>query len=146
MVINVGSLVELILRDRDGKEQRLTVVIAPTEAADFAHGYLGMNTPLAQALLGEKAGTTIPYLKDDIHSIEVISVTKSEINPPPDAAVKREAALQKAKREVEDTNAIVYASSFSGKWGDYDPDSIQKEKKPEDTQKSPPIGGSDSPA
>jgi hypothetical protein len=26
--------------------------------------------------------------------------------------------------EVENTTAMVFASSFSGKWGDYDPDSL----------------------
>ena len=133
-VINVGSQVELILRDREAKEERLTVLIVPDEAADFTHGYLGLNTALAQVLLGEKAGTVIPYLKDDIYSIEVVSVIKSEINPPQDAADKRDASLKKAMQEVQDTNAILFASSFSGKWGDYDPDSIRKEKKPEDNK------------
>ncbi len=64
--IGVGSQVDIILRDREGKQEHLRVVIVPAEAADFAHGFLGQNTPLAQVLLGEKAGTVIPYLKDDI--------------------------------------------------------------------------------
>ncbi len=131
-VINIGSWAGLILRDREGKEERLTVLIVPDEAADFTHGYLGLNTPLAQVLLGEKVGTIIPYLKDDIYSIEIVSVIKSETNPPHDAAEKRDASLRKAMQEVQDTNAILFASSFSGKWGDYDPDSIRREKKPED--------------
>ncbi len=130
--ISVGSQVEIILRDREGKQEHLRVVIVPAEAADFAQGFLGQNTPLAQVLLGEIAGTTIPYLKDDIYSIEVISVTKATNLPDGDAARKREASLKKAMREVEDTNAMVFASSFSGKWGDYDPDSIPNETEPED--------------
>jgi len=132
--INLGSQVELILRNWEGEEERLTVLIVLDEAADFVHGYLSLNTPLAQAILGEKAGTIIPYLKDDIYSIEVVSVIKSEMQPPTDAANKREASLKKTMRKVQDTNAIVFASSFSGKWGDYDPDSIPKENKPEDTK------------
>ncbi len=132
--ISVGSRVEVILRDREAREECLTVVIVPAEAADFAHGYLGQNTPLAQALLGEKAGTTIPYLKDDIYSIQVVSVTKSEVEPPGDATRRRDASIKKTMREVQDTSAMVFASSFSGKWGDYDPDSIPKETKPEDTK------------
>ena len=131
-VITVGCQVDLDLKDREGKKEHLSVLIVPDEAADFAHGYLGLNTPLAQVLLGESAGTIIPYLKDDIYSIEVISVKKSAVTPPKDAANKRAASLKKAMREVEDTNAIVFASSFSGKWGDYDPDSIPKENKPEE--------------
>lgn len=133
-VINLGSQVELILRNREGEEERLTVLIVLDEAADFVHGYLSLNTHLAQAILGEKAGTVIPYLKDDVYSIEVVSVIKSELQPPKDAANKREASLKKTMRKVQDTNAIVFASSFSGKWGDYDPDSIPKENKPEDTK------------
>jgi Transcription elongation factor, GreA/GreB, C-term len=131
-VISIGSLVEVILRDRAGKEERLRVVIVPSEAADFPYGYLGVNTPLAQALVGERVGAIIPYLKDDIYSIEVVSVIKSEIIPPMDAEKKRQASLKKAIREVQDTNAITFASSFSGKWGDYDPDSIQKDSKQEE--------------
>jgi hypothetical protein len=42
--------------------------------------------------------------------------------------------MKKTLREVEDTNAMVFASSFSGKWGDYDPDSIPKEKNSEESK------------
>lgn len=131
-VIAIGCQVEVRLKDRGGKEEQLTFVIVAPEAADFAKGYLGANTPLARALLGETTGAVIPYLKDDIYSIEVLSVTKSSVNPPTDAVDKRSASLRKATRQVQDTNAMVFASSFSGKWGDYDPDSIPKENKKED--------------
>lgn len=121
--------------DRAGNKERLKVVIVPDEAADFAHGYLGENTPLGKVLLGEKVGTTIPYLKDDILGIEILMVSKPTNKPPDDVAKKRGAMMKKAMREVEDTNAMVFASSFSGKWGDYDPDSIPKEKEPDDLDK-----------
>ncbi len=130
-LIQVGSRVEVILRDRAGNQERLVALIVEDEAADYAHGYLGQGTPLAQALLGERAGTVIPYLKDDIYSIEVASVTRAEGEVPRDAASKRQASLRKAVRQVQDTNAMLFASSFSGKWGDYDPDSIPKDKKPD---------------
>lgn len=133
-VIGTGSQVEIILRDKQGKEERLNVILVPAEAADFANGYLGVNTPLAQALIGERAGMVIPYLKDDINSIEVVGVRKSDIQPPANAADKREAALKKVARDVQNTSAMVFASSFSGKWGDYDPESIPKEDNPEDSQ------------
>jgi hypothetical protein len=133
-IIKVGSQVEIILHSREGQEERMSVILVPAEAADFAQGYLGENTPLARALIGEKAGTTIPYLKDDIYSIEIVSAATAEIQPPTDAAKKREASLKKAMREVQDTNAIAFASSFSGKWGDYDPDSIPKEDEPEEEE------------
>jgi formate dehydrogenase assembly factor FdhD len=134
-IIAVGCQVEVVLHDRAGNKEQLRVVIVPDESADFAHGYLGENTALAKVMLGERAGTTIPYLKDDILGIEILTVTRPTEKPPEDVAKKREAMMEKTMREVEDTNAMVFASSFSGKWGDYDPDSIPKDKKPEDSGK-----------
>jgi hypothetical protein len=123
--------VELELVDRAGNKERMKVVIVDDKAADFTHGYLSENTPIAKALLGEKSGNTIPYLKEDILSIQILSVTQPTSKPPEDAAEKREAMMKKTIREVQDTNAIVFASSFSGKWGDYDPDSIPKDNESE---------------
>ena len=132
-LISVGCQVEVDLLDRAGKRERLNFVIVPDQEADFAHGYLGEGTPLGKILLGEKAGTIVPYLKDDIHAIDIRAVTKPTSNPTDDAAKKREAKMKETIREVEDTNAMIFASSFSGKWGDYDPDSIPKEKKSDGT-------------
>ena len=132
--ITVGCQVEVDLQDRAGKKERLKVVIVPDEAADFANGYLSENTPLAKILLGERAGNIIPYLQNDILAIEILSVAKPTDKPPVEAAEKRKAMMKKTLREVEDTNAMIFASSFSGKWGDYDPDSIPKEKKSEETK------------
>jgi hypothetical protein len=128
--IKVGCEVEIELVDRAGNKERLKFVIVEDKAADFTRGYLSINTPISKALLGEKAGVIIPYLKDDILSIEILTVTEPTSKPPEDAAEKREAMMKKTMREVQDTNAIVFASSFSGKWGDYDPDSIPKDDKP----------------
>jgi hypothetical protein len=82
-------------------------------------------------LLGERTGTIIPYLKEDVLSIEILTVTKTTDKPPENLAEKRQAMMKKTMREVEDTNAMIFASSFSGKWGDYDPDSIPKEEESE---------------
>jgi hypothetical protein len=125
--IGVGSQVEVLLTDRNGQTEQFTVIIVPDDAADFNQGLLGQNTPIAKALMGEKSGHIIPYLKDDILSIEVLSVAIPDSMPESDAAKKRKEKYLEAKREVEDTNAMVFASSFSGKWGDYDPDSIVKD-------------------
>ena len=133
-LIVVGCRVEVDLIDRAGNREHLMVVIVEDESADFAQGYLGENTPLAKVLLGERKGTTIPYLMDDILGIEILSVTKPKIEPAEDVAEKRKAMMEKTRQEVEDTNAMVFASSFSGKWGDYDPDSIPKKEESEDTK------------
>jgi hypothetical protein len=127
--ITIGCEVEVELVDRAGGKERLKVIIVEDKAADFSQGYLSENTPLAKTILGEKAGVNIPYMKDDILSIHILTVTRSKNQPPEDVAAKREAKMKKAMKEVQDTNAIVFASSFSGKWGDYDPDSIPKENK-----------------
>ncbi len=134
-VVNIGSHIELHFIDREGKKEKLSFDIVPDEAADFSHGYLGAGTPLAKALVGEKAGVTIPYLKDDIYAIEILSVTPSKNKSFDNTQEKRQAKLNKAIHEVEHTSAVVFASSFSGKWGDYDPDSLPKEDEQKDKQK-----------
>ena len=132
--ITVGCHVELILLDRAGKKDRLNIDIVPDESADFPHGFLGESTPLAKVLLGERAGIVIPYLKFDILAIEILSVTPSTIKAPDDAQEKRQAKINKAIRQVEHTNAMVFASSFSGKWGDYDPESLPIDEKPKEDE------------
>jgi hypothetical protein len=122
--VTLGCRVEINLLDRDGKRERMNFTIVADESADFSQGFLGESTPLAQAILGEKAGSVIPYLKDDIYAIEILSVAPSIEQPPEDISAKRQAMMEKTIREVEHSSAVAFASSFSGKWGDYDPDSL----------------------
>ncbi|MGE5124449.1 MAG: hypothetical protein ACM3H7_08015 [Acidobacteriaceae bacterium] len=134
--IDIGCHVDLNLVDRHGVKEGLGIDIVVDEAADFAHGFLGVSTPLAKVLLGEKAGTVIPYLKDDISAIEVLRVSPSTSKPSEKATEQRRARLKEITREVEHTSAVVFASSFSGKWGDYDPDSLlDEEDKEEETDR-----------
>ena len=112
----------------------MEIDIVSDEAADFGHGFLGVGTPLAKVLLGERAGSTIPYLKDDIFAIEILSVAISTTKPPENAQEKRQSMMDKTIREVEHTNAVIFASSFSGKWGDYDPDSLPGIESPEEDE------------
>ncbi len=140
-LVTVGCQVELELVDRTGQKERITVVIVPDSAADFSRGYVSELTPLAKAILGEHPGSIIPYLKDDILSIEVMAVEKPSLPPSLDGAEKRKAQRLKTIREVENTSAVVFASSFSGKWGDYDPDSIPKEE----TKDEPSTEGENNP-
>jgi hypothetical protein len=129
--IAVGCHVELNLVNREGTKDHLSIDIVSDEMADFSQGFLGSGTTLAKILMGEKAGIVIPYLKDDIYAIEVLSVSPSLVKPADDTMEKRQARLNQALREVEHTNAVVFASSFTGKWGDYDPDSLDQEAKTE---------------
>jgi hypothetical protein len=43
-----------------------------------------------------------------------------------EAASQREAEYRQALADFEKRNAATFAASFSGKWGDYDPDGVEK--------------------
>ena len=123
---NLGTYVELELVCELGNE-RVSFNIVPDKSADYEHGFLGVGTPLAQAILGRIAGQVVPYRAGDIREVKTLSVSPSSNMPPSDTAAKREATIQKALEQADRTNAMIFASSFSGKWGDYDPDGITDE-------------------
>jgi len=122
--VEIGVHVELELIDEQGHREPLAVDIVKAQAADLAQGFLGANTPLARALRGQVAGAEVPYTMGDIHRVRIVRVTPSQTIAPADAKERREAVLQKALSDAERTNAEIFASSFSGKWGDYDPQGI----------------------
>lgn len=124
--VQVGRCVEVELVDVHGGVQHLTLNLVPDSQADFAQGFLGESTPLARAIQGAVAGSEVPYPVADIVKVRVLSVGRSTNLPSPDASARREAAIRRAEAEIQRRNAISFASSFSGKWGDYDPDGIEK--------------------
>jgi hypothetical protein len=119
--IGIAVHVEMELIDGEGRCESLAVEIVKAQAADLAQGFLGANTPLARAIRGLTAGSEAPYLMGDIRRVRILRVTPSQVVAPADAKERREAVLQKALSDAERTNAEIFASSFSGKWGDYDP-------------------------
>ncbi len=129
---DLGMKVEIDLVMIDGSE-RLEVEIVPDNFADFSLGYLGISTPLAQSILGKRAGATIPYLVEGGIEVRILRVTPSQKSPPKDIAERRQATIRKALDQSDRTNAVLFASSFSGKWGDYDPDAVSDE--PDDEEK-----------
>ncbi len=58
--------------------------------------------------------------------MRIVAVNPSQAMPD-DAAARRQETLRKAVRQSEATNAILFASSFSGKWGDYDPTGLDED-------------------
>jgi hypothetical protein len=122
--VGIGVHVELVLIDAQGNRESLAVDIVKAQAADLAQGFLGANTPLAKAIRGQTAGSEVPYSMGDIRRVRIVRVTLAETLAPTDAKNRREAVLQKALSDAERTNAEIFASSFSGKWGDYDPQGI----------------------
>ncbi|MBX7237452.1 MAG: hypothetical protein K1X65_23945 [Caldilineales bacterium] len=121
MTPSVGDHVVIELIDARGQAETLAFDLVPAEAADIDRGLLGANTPLAQAILGRKAGGSIPYAMGDVRQLRILSVGPSQRQELEDARAKREAAMQKAAEAIARTNAEMFAASFSGKWGDYDP-------------------------
>ena len=121
--VEPGYLVCIELTYESGVEQ-LEFIIVPDEQADFSAGFLGASTPLAQAILEKPAGELVPYLVGDARSVRVLSVSKTDKVPPKDVADRREERLRQVIQQSDRTNAMIFASSFSGKWGDYDPQGI----------------------
>ncbi len=123
--VEPGLLIQVELTFEDGTE-RLEFVIVPDEQADFSAGFLGAGTPLAQSILGKQVDSLVPYSVGDARSVRILSISKTDKTPPKDAAARREERLRQAIEQSDRTNAMIFASSFSGKWGDYDPQGIEK--------------------
>ena len=104
---------------------RLDLEIVPDRFADVRLGFLGQNTPLALAISGHAAGEILPYSGEGIDSIKIIQVEPSSSAPPTEIADRRQETIRKAVDQSDRTNAVIFASSFSGKWGDYDPTSFK---------------------
>ncbi len=110
--------------------ERLEFDIVADSQADYSHGFLGEGTPLAQAILGRSAHSIIPYKVDDSREIHILSVAFSQTAPPAGAQKRHEDVVRKALEQSDRTNAMIFASSFSGKWGDYDPTGFLEEENP----------------
>lgn len=124
MTVQTGTHVVVELLGSHGESERLEFIIVPDKIADFPRGFLGEGTHLAQAILKKPAGAVVAYRTEDIHQVRILSVTATTSLPDEGLARQRADALRKARDQIERTNAIIFASSFSGKWGDYDPGGI----------------------
>lgn len=123
----LGMHVEVELMSRSGEADRMAFDIVPDSSADYARGYLSEATPLAKAIIGHTEGETLPYKMAELVAVRILKVSKSEGTNLDELAEERQAKYDQAVRDAERTNAVNFASSFSGKWGDYDPDSLPKE-------------------
>jgi hypothetical protein len=124
-VVHVGTRVEVEMIDEAGGVERLAFDIVPERAADFSAGFLGARTPLAQAILGEPAGSVAPYALADVVAVRILSVEPSTRAPAPGAAEAREAALRGAVDRSNLEDAVRLALTVDVKWGDYDPEGIE---------------------
>jgi hypothetical protein len=126
MLAVVGTHVTLELITEDGDIEQLEFDLVADRSADYACGFLGESTPLAQAILGQPVGRPLLYQNADIRAVRIVAVTPSQAVPA-DAEARRQETLRKAVRQSDATNAILFASSFSGKWGDYDPTGLDED-------------------
>jgi hypothetical protein len=127
-----GYKIEIELIDVGGEREPLKVQIVPDAYADLARGYLGEGTPLCQAIYGQPVGSEIDYAMGDIRRVRIAAVTPTDEGPDRGVALRREATLRKAVDQSDLTNAILFASSFNGKWGDYDPAGLMEELENDD--------------
>jgi len=124
--VAVGTHVEVELIDEAGKRERLVFDLVPDKQADFANGFLGESTPLAQAILGQTAGSVVVYRASEIFKVSILTVTPDARVPIEDVAAKRQAVIQQVVAESERISDMVFALAVGSKWGDYDPGGVKE--------------------
>ena len=124
--IGLGTHVEIDLIDERGNAERMAFDLVPAKQADMGRGLLSADAPLGKALRGKFVGALVPYVMGDIRQIRIVSVGPGQSSQTADAEARRAAVLKKALDDAERTNAQIFAASYSGKWGDYDPDGVDK--------------------
>ena len=125
--VQPGYCVSIKLLYRSGESEHLEFDLVPDDQSDYQIGFIGISTPFAKAILGEKAGITVPYFTDELMAIEILSIREST-RTASDSAVQRDRVVQNAKDQIEFTNAVLFAASVNTKWGSYDADGLDYEK------------------
>jgi hypothetical protein len=123
-LVQPSFLIEVEIKYADDLD-RLEFVIVSDEQADFQAGFLGESTVLAKTILGEPIGLEFPYFAGDARSVRILSIKKTDLSPDRDIASRRDETIRRAVQQSDQTNAMIFASSFSGKWGDYDPQAVE---------------------
>jgi hypothetical protein len=131
-IIKDGMHVTVELVDRSGESETVSFDIVADEFADYENGFLGKGTPLSKAIQGSKPGDEVIYRRGELQIVRILNVESAHSPPPKEVATRRQATIQKAIEASDRTSAMIFASSFSGKWGDYDPSGIEKWEKKED--------------
>ena len=111
--------VEIELIDDQGSSEPMEFDLVADSAADFEQGRISVNAPLGKAIRGKFEGAMVDYVKGDIRKIRIVKVKPLVRKVADDAAARRQAVLDEAVRKAERTNVEIFASSYDGKWGDY---------------------------
>jgi hypothetical protein len=123
----LGTHVELELVDEEGSVERLSVDIVPDEEADFAQGRLGAGTPLARAILGQAAGSKVPYRMGDVAAVRIERVGPRLSTQAGGETDRRQEIVRRAVARSEMINDMAFALAAGSKWGDYDPSRLAPE-------------------
>lgn len=121
--VGVHAVVDLI--DEQGGREQLALDVVADDNADFDAALLGIGTPLGKAIAGRRAGSIVPYKRGDLRQVEIISVRPADQPAANDASERRQAAHDKAVQEIAKTDAQIFASTYEGKWGGYNPDGME---------------------
>ena len=122
--VGIGTHVTVELMDEQGGREEFTFDVATDVAADVTRNLLSVEAPLVRAIRGKFEGAEVDYRMGDICRVRIVAVEPAQNPAAPDAAARRQAVLEEARRKAERTNADMFASSFSGKWGDYNTDGM----------------------
>lgn len=124
-LVALGTRVEVELISEFGDSERLTFDLVPDRAADFAAGFLGAGTPLAQAIMGRPVGSVVAYRVGDMAEVRILAVALSERLADADAAEARNAATQEAVERAKTDESVQLALTVNVKWGGYDPEPLE---------------------
>lgn len=126
--VQVGqdSHVEVELIDDQNNGERMEFDLVADQAADFANGRIGVNTPLGKAIRGKFVGAVVTYVQGDIRKVRILNATPLQNKAFDDAEARRQAILDEAFRKAERTNTEMFASSYDGKWGDYNTEGMKE--------------------
>jgi len=119
--VAVGKHVEIELIVEAVERERLALDLVLDKQADFANGFLGESTPLAQAILGQTEGCVVTYRVGDVVKVSILAVTREAHAPVEDVAAKRQAVIEQVVAESNRISDMVFALAVGSKWGDYDP-------------------------
>jgi transcription elongation GreA/GreB family factor len=124
-VVRLGAqvTVELLAADETGGDERMKVTLVPDDRADLSRGFLGTGTPLGKRLLGQEAGSTLPYSQGDVAAVRILTVVPGEV-PETGAGAGRQATIQKAVARSDAEDMLRLALTVDVKWGSYDPDGL----------------------
>jgi len=128
--ISLNCRVQVDLVDSSGETERSEFTLVTGKQADFKTGLLDENTLLGRALVGHRAGETVPYQVGDLMEVRILAVENGDGPIPSEGAEKRRAAVRKAAAQSEITNQMIFSTASGSKWGDYevDMDKLLKEE------------------